>query len=418
MSIKNTIGKIDWMLLLLYLILLVVGLISIYAAAFNENHTDIYDLTQNYGKQLLFIGISLFTGFVILLIDAKFFNTFAYLFYGLSIFLLLFVLVSGTTIAGSKSWIQLGIFSFQPSELAKFTTALAVAHYLGKNDTDFSKIKTKLIAFGLVLLPMSLVLLQGDAGSALVFLVFLLVFYREGMTGLILVIGLVAIILFLLTIFFSKWHVIIGVSVITIAVSFIIGNLKKNILKIIGVYSLIVIFVLGVNFAFNNILKPHQRNRINVILGIEKDTKNVGYNLNQSLTAIGSGGLTGKGFLQGTMTRYKYVPEQHTDFIFCTIGEEGGFLGVTIVLLLYLAFFIRIIVLAERQRSVFSRIYGYGIVSILFFHFTVNIAMTIGLMPVIGIPLPFLSYGGSSLLIFSIMIFVFLKQDANRMNIL
>ena len=323
MSIKNTIGKIDWMLLLLYLILLVVGLISIYAAAFNENHTDIYDLTQNYGKQLLFIGISLFTGFVILLIDAKFFNTFAYLFYGLSIFLLLFVLVSGTTIAGSKSWIQLGIFSFQPSELAKFTTALAVAHYLGKNDTDFSKIKTKLIAFGLVLLPMSLVLLQGDAGSALVFLVFLLVFYREGMTGLILVIGLVAIILFLLTIFFSKWYVIIGVSVITIAVSFIIGNLKKNILKIIGVYSLIVIFVLGVNFAFNNILKPHQRNRINVILGIEKDTKNVGYNLNQSLTAIGSGGLTGKGFLQGTMTRYKYVPEQHTDFIFCTIGEEN-----------------------------------------------------------------------------------------------
>ncbi len=418
MGTKNIIGKIDWILLLLYMALLAVGLVNIYAAAFNEAHPNIYDISQNYGKQLMFIGISLITGFVILLIDAKFFNTFAYIFYGISIFLLLFVLVSGTTVAGSKSWIQLGAFSFQPSEFAKFSTALAVAHYLGKNDTDFSKMKTRITAFGLVLLPMSLVLLQGDAGSALVFLVFLLVFYREGMTGLILIIGLMSIILFLLTISFSKWYVIIGVTVAVIIISFIIGNIKKNIFKIIGVYSVIIVFVLGVNFAFNNILKPHQRNRINVILGIEKDTKNVGYNLNQSLTAIGSGGLTGKGFLEGTMTRYKYVPEQHTDFIFCTVGEEHGFLGVAFVLLLYLSFFIRIVVLAERQRSVFSRIYGYGIVSILFFHFTVNIAMTIGFMPVIGIPLPFLSYGGSSLLIFSIMIFVFLKQDANRMNIL
>ena len=415
---NNIIGKIDWPLLLMYLALVVIGVTTIYAAAYNENHPNILDMSQHYGKQALFLGVSVFMGLIIMLIDAKFFNAFAYVIYGLSILTLLYVLVAGSTIAGSKSWIQLGFFSFQPSEFAKFGTALAVAHYLGDINTDFSKLKTQMIAYAMVLFPMMLVLCQGDAGSALVFLVFILVFYREGMSGNILLIGLAAVVLFLLTLYFSKWYVLIGLAVIFIALMFFIERSKKNIWKLIAIFAVSVMFVFSVDFFFYKVLKQHQRTRINIILGVEKDTRGVGYNLHQSKIAIGSGGFAGKGYMQGTMTKYNFVPEQHTDFIFCTIGEEFGFVGSFILLSLYLALLIRIILLAERQRSPFSRIYGYAIASIIFFHLMVNIGMTIGLMPVIGIPLPFLSYGGSSLLMFSLMFFVFLKQDANRMNIL
>ncbi len=415
---NNIIGKIDWWLLAMYLALAAIGISAIYAAAFNENAPSLIDMSQHYGKQFLFLGVSLFLGLVIMLIDAKFFNAFAYVIYGLSILLLLYVLVAGSTIAGSKSWIQFGGFSFQPSEFAKFGTALAVAHYLGGINTDFSKLKTQMIAYALVLFPMMLVLLQGDAGSALVFLVFILVFYREGMSGKILLIGLGAVVLFLLTLYFSKWYVMIGLAVIFVILMFLIERTKKNIWKMIAVFAVAAMFVFSVDFFFYKVLKQHQRTRINIILGVEKDIYGVGYNLHQSKIAIGSGGFFGKGYLQGTMTKYNFVPEQHTDFIFCTIGEEFGFFGSFVLLSLYLAFLIRIILLAERQRSPFSRIYGYAIASIMFFHLFVNIGMTIGLMPVIGIPLPFLSYGGSSLLMFSLMFFVFLKQDANRMNIL
>ena len=402
----------------MYLALVVIGVTTIYAAAYNENHPNILDMSQHYGKQALFLGVSVFMGLIIMLIDAKFFNAFAYVIYGLSILTLLYVLVAGSTIAGSKSWIQLGFFSFQPSEFAKFGTALAVAHYLGDINTDFSKLKTQMIAYAMVLFPMMLVLCQGDAGSALVFLVFILVFYREGMSGNILLIGLAAVVLFLLTLYFSKWYVLIGLAVVFIALMFFIERSKKNIWKLIAVFAVSVVFIFSVDFFFYKVLKQHQRTRINIILGVEKDTRGVGYNLHQSKIAIGSGGFSGKGYMQGTMTKYNFVPEQHTDFIFCTIGEEFGFVGSFVLLSLYLALLIRIILLAERQRSPFSRIYGYAIASIIFFHLMVNIGMTIGLMPVIGIPLPFLSYGGSSLLMFSLMFFVFLKQDANRMNIL
>ncbi len=415
---NNIVGKIDWVLLLMYLALVVIGVSTIYAAAFNENNPSLFDMSQHYGKQALFLGVSLFLGIIIMLIDAKFFNTFAYVIYGLSIFSLLYVLVAGSTIAGSRSWIQFGGFSFQPSEFAKFGTALAVAHYLGDINTDFSKLKTQMIAYGMVLLPMMLILMQGDAGSSLVFLVFILVFYREGMSGNILLIGLAAIVLFLLTLYFSKWYVLIGLALIFIVMLFLIERTKKNILKLVAVFSVAAVMVFSVDFFFYKVLKQHQRTRINIILGVEKDIYGVGYNLHQSKIAIGSGGFSGKGYMQGTMTKYNFVPEQHTDFIFCTIGEEFGFIGSFVLLSLYLAFLIRIIWLAERQRSAFSRIYGYAIASIIFFHLFVNIGMTIGLMPVIGIPLPFLSYGGSSLLMFSLMFFVFLKQDANRMNIL
>lgn len=415
---NNIIGKIDWWLLLMYLALVFIGVSAIYAAAFNENNPSLFDMSQHYGKQLLFAGVSIFLGLVIMLIDAKFFNAFAYVIYGLSILTLLYVLVAGSTIAGSKSWIQLGGFSFQPSEFAKFGTALAVAHYLGDINTDFSKLKTQMKAYAMVLLPMMLVLLQGDAGSALVFLVFILVFYREGMSGNILLIGLGTVALFLLTLYFSKWYVIIGLGVIFVVMMFLIERNKKNIWKLIAVFSVAAVMVFSVDFFFYKVLKQHQRTRINIILGVEKDIYGVGYNLHQSKIAIGSGGFSGKGYMQGTMTKYNFVPEQHTDFIFCTIGEEFGFVGSFVLLSLYLSLLIRIILLAERQRSPFSRIYGYAIASIIFFHLFVNIGMTIGLMPVIGIPLPFLSYGGSSLLMFSLMFFVFLKQDANRMNIL
>ena len=415
---NNIVGKIDWPLLLMYLVLVIIGISTIYAAAYNENNPSIFDMSQHYGKQALFLGVSVFMGLIIMLIDAKFFNTFAYVIYGLSILSLLYVLVAGSTIAGSKSWIQFGGFSFQPSEFAKFGTALALAHYLGNINTDFSKLKTQMIAYAMVLFPMMLVLMQGDTGSSLVFLVFILVFYREGMSGNILLIGLVAVFLFLLTLYFSKWYVLIGLVVVFIALMFFIERSKKNIWKMIAIFAVSAMFVFSVDFFFYQVLKQHQRNRINIILGIEKDTRGVGYNLHQSKIAIGSGGFAGKGYMQGTMTKYNFVPEQHTDFIFCTIGEEFGFIGSFVLLSLYLALLIRLILLAERQRSPFSRIYGYAIASIIFFHLMVNIGMTIGLMPVIGIPLPFLSYGGSSLLMFSLMFFVFLKQDANRMNIL
>ncbi|MBO7460395.1 MAG: rod shape-determining protein RodA [Bacteroidales bacterium] len=418
MRSKNIVGRFDIWLLIIYLALVTIGLLSIYAAAYNEAHPHIYDLSQNYGKQLLFIGVSLVFGFAILLIDAKFFNAFAYVIYGLSILSLLLVLVVGSKISGSTSWIQFGPISFQPSELAKFGTALALAHYLGKLDTDISKLKTKLTAYGIVLLPILLILAQGDAGSASVFIIFLLVLYREGMGGKILIIGLAAATLFILSLCVSKWYVIIGLVVLYAIFLLLINRTKKNIWLLTWILIASCAFVFSVDFAFHHILKQHQQTRINIILGKEHDTKGVGYNLNQSMIAIGSGGFSGKGYLKGTMTKYNFVPEQHTDFIFCTVGEENGFVGCFAVIALYLALVLRIIHLAERQRSTFSRIYGYAIACIFFFHFAINIGMTIGLVPVIGIPLPFLSYGGSSLLMFSMMLFVFLKQDANRMNIL
>ena len=418
MRSKTIIGKIDIWLFIIYLALATIGLLSIYAAAFNEAHPHIYDFSQNYGKQLVFIGISLVVGFIILLIDAKFFNAFAYVFYGLSIICLLLVLVIGSKISGSTSWIQLGPISFQPSEFAKFGTALALAHYLGKLDTDLTKFKTKVIAYGIVFVPVLLILAQGDAGSASVFIIFLLVLYREGMGGRILIIGLVAATLFVVSLCVSKWYIMISLAIIYAFFLMLINRTKKNILLVTGILIAACAFVFSVDFAFNHVLKPHQQTRINIILGKEHDTKGVGYNLNQSMIAIGSGGFSGKGYLKGTMTKYNFVPEQHTDFIFCTVGEESGFVGCFFLIVLYLALILRIIYLAERQRSPFSRIYGYGIACIFFFHFAINIGMTIGLVPVIGIPLPFLSYGGSSLLMFSMMIFVFLKQDANRMNIL
>ena len=419
---NSIIGKIDWVTVLIYLALVMIGWFSIFSARYNEAHPSIFDLTQVYGKQLLWIGGALLVGFVILLIDAKFFNVFSLWIYIFFLFCLFAVLVYGTATKGATAWIDLGGgVKLQPSEFAKMATALAVAGYLDRLDVDLQKRKDQIVTAALILIPMALVLLQNDTGSAIVFVSFIFVLYREGFPGAgwVMVAGVTAILLFVFTLVWSQkvMYIILGVLLVLTLTYYLITR-KKGLVKMLGVFAVAFMFVFSVDYAFNKVLQEHQKNRILVLLGQLDDPKGVGYNVHQSKIAIGSGGFAGKGFLEGTQTKYDFVPEQHTDFIFCTIGEEGGFLGTSVVVLLYVALLIRIIVLAERQRSTFSRVYGYAIAGILFVHVAINIGMTIGLVPVIGIPLPFLSYGGSSMLAFTMMLAIFVKQDANRLNVL
>ena len=418
---NSIIGKIDWTIVLIYLALVMIGWFSIFSARYNEAHPSIFDMSQVYGKQLVWIGISLLIGFIVLLIDAKFFNAFSLWIYIAVLFSLFAVLVYGKATKGATAWIEFGPIKFQPSEFAKMATALAVAGYLDRLDVDLQKRKDQLVAIALVLIPMALVLLQNDTGSAIVFVSFIFVFYREGLpgTGWVMIAGVVAIILFVFTLIWSQkiMYIILG-SLFVLTLTYYLLNKKKGLLTMVAVFAFMFAFVFSVDYAFNKVLQDHQQNRILVLLGQLDDPKGVGYNVHQSKIAIGSGGLTGKGFLQGTQTKYDFVPEQHTDFIFCTVGEEGGFLGTSIVVLLYIVLLVKIIFMAERQRSTFSRVYGYGIAGILFVHVAINIGMTIGLVPVIDIPLPFLSYGGSSMLAFTIMLAIFVKQDAYRLNIL
>ena len=419
---NSIIGKIDWLLVAIYFALVLIGWFSIFSAKYDEMHPSIFDLSQVYGKQLIWIGAALLVGFVILLIDAKFFNAFSLWIYIIVLVSLFMVLVYGKATKGATSWIDLGGgVKFQPSEFAKMATALALAGYLGRLDTDLQKRKNQIVAITLILIPMALVLLQNDTGSAIVFVSFILVLYREGLPGAgwVMVAGVTAILLFVFTLVWSQktMYIILG-SLTLLAVIYYLVTKKKGIAKMLAVFAFMFVFVFSVDYAFNKVLQEHQRNRILVLLGQLDDPKGVGYNVHQSKIAIGSGGFAGKGFLQGTQTKYDFMPEQHTDFIFCTVGEEGGFLGTLVVVLLYVALLVRIILLAERQRSTFSRVYGYCIAGIFFVHFAINIGMTIGLVPVIGIPLPFLSYGGSSMLAFTIMLAIFVKQDANRLNVL
>jgi rod shape determining protein RodA len=338
--------------------------------------------------------------------------------YLITILLLIMVLLFGTTISGSKSWFQIGDFRLQPAEFAKFSTALALASLLGRINISLDQFRTRVIAFAIIAVPALLILLQYDTGSAIVFGAFMLVLYREGLPGWPLLLAMICGVLFLITLYTSQTAVLLGLVGVFVVALFLIKRNIQNIFTLLGTLAAAVLFVLSVEFVFHNVLEPHQRVRINVLIGLEEDIRGAGYNVHQSKIAIGSGGLFGKGFLQGTQTKFNFVPEQSTDFIFCTVGEEWGFVGSLVLIGIYLALFIRLIDLAERQRSVFSRVYGYAVLGILFFHFMVNIGMTIGLMPVIGIPLPFVSYGGSSLWAFTLMLFVFLKQDANRLNLL
>lgn len=417
-SRESIIGNVDWVILVLYFILIFFGWLSIYASSSGEEVSSIFDLSQRYGKQLLWIGLSLIIIIVVLLIDSKFFSTFAFIFYAAMIIILIGVLLFGKTVSGSKSWFQIGSFGIQPAEFAKFTTALAIAKFLSMTNVDMKNIKTPVISVILIGLPAILILFQNDTGSAIVYSAFAIVLFREGFSGIIIIFGVVMSILFILTLLFGEFYIIASIALMLTLTLVLYKKIRKKYKSFITIFLLSSVFVFSVNYAFQNVLEPHQKKRINVLLGIEKDLKGAGYNVNQSKIAIGSGGFAGKGFRQGMLTKNHFVPEQSTDFIFCTVGEEWGFVGSSVVILLFLALLIRIVLLAERQRSRFSRIYGYGVASVLFFHFAVNIGMTIGLAPVIGIPLPFFSYGGSSLWAFTILLFIFVKQDADRLKVL
>jgi rod shape determining protein RodA len=403
-------------IILLYITLVLIGWLNIYAAVFDESHASIFDLEKNYGKQLLWIVTALFIGLMVLLIDSKFFSVFSFGIYGITLLMLVAVLFFGKYVNGSRSWFEIGSFRLQPAEFAKFATALVVAKYLSSG-VKMERFSTKLSVLGLIGLPMGLILLQGDVGSALTYVAFILVLYREGLSGMVLVIGLLIGIAFVLSLLFAKAAILISIAVITAILLYNFRRKKKIIPVIIAGAALVATMVVGFSYVFNNVMKQHHRDRINNLVGKEIDIKGAGYNVNQSKIAIGSGRLIGKGFLNGTQTKYDFVPEQSTDFIFCTIGEEYGFVGSVILIGLFLALLLRIVFISERQRSSLSRVYGYGVASILFLHLFVNIGMTIGLVPVIGIPLPFISYGGSSLWSFTILLFILIKLDANRQNI-
>jgi len=415
---KNIFANIDKVSILLYATLILFGWANIYASQYNEDTGMILDFSARHGKQLLFIGIASFLAFLILIIDWQFFYSLSYLFYIVIILLLIGVLFKGVMTGGATSWFELGSFKFQPSEFAKFTTALVLAKYYNTLHIKRISLRDKLKTYAIIILPFLLIILQNDLGTALVYSAFILVLYREGLSGNILIFGIIIAILFFLTLMIEKTMLITSLSAIALLIYLLSRRKKKELLLILGVLISCSAFIFTVDHIFNDVLAPHQKKRISILLGKEFDPHGAGYNLIQSKIAIGSGGFGGKGFLNGTQTRFDFVPEQSTDFIFCTIGEEWGFIGSLFFMILFIGLLLRVLFLAERQRSNFSRIYGYSVASILFIHFVINIGMTIGLLPVIGIPLPFISYGGSSLLGFTILLFIFLNLDSYRLQIL
>ncbi len=464
----NILASIDWIVVVIYLFFILFGWINIYAAVYSEEHTSILDLSQRYGKQLIWIIASLIIAAIIIVIDSRFYIFFSYILYGAAILLLVAVLIVGKEVHGARSWFEIGSFSLQPAEFAKIATSLALARYLSAEGRTAASFKTLIVSAVIIFLPASLIALQPDMGSTLIFFSLFLVLFREGLSLYFFIIGILAIILFIATLLTNSLYIFaaivlagfifhlvksrnVRVSIKGLVIYLITGGalyavlywIRKEVpVELVFIASLIIsglfysyyifrnkaanvliilafvlgsmIFTYSVHYAFNNILLPHQQTRINVVLGIESDPSGAGYNLNQSKISIGSGGFSGKGFLQGTQTKFKFVPEQSTDFIFCTIGEEWGFIGTSLVVFLFSFFLIRLVMLAERQKSAFSRIYGYGVVSIFLFHILINIGMTIGLVPVIGIPLPFFSSGGSSLWGFTILLVIFLRLDASR----
>ncbi|WP_372949596.1 rod shape-determining protein RodA [Mariniphaga sp.] len=469
---NNLWANIDWLTVAVYLVLVLLGWINIYASVYDAEHHSIFDITQRYGKQLIWIGAALLIAFIILLIETNFYVFFSYIIYGVVILLLILVLFAGTEVNNSKSWLSFGGFGLQPAEFGKFATALALAKYMSSFGFKLQRFKSLFVMGAVIFLPATLILLQNDTGSALVYFAFVLVLFREGLSGVVLFFATLVGLLFIFSLVLSDlvlYALLAGLAVLIFLfvnagmkhfyrvllffiISFVlltalnyftrsgfgIAQLLAGMIFLSGLgliiygihhrlksYALValvfvgsVLFSVTVDYAFNNVLEPYQQARINELLGIESDPLGVGYNVNQSKIAIGSGGFWGKGFLNGTQTKFNFVPEQSTDFIFCTVGEEWGFVGTSVVILLFMLLLVRLVLLAERQRSGFSRIYGYAVAVILFFHFMVNIGMTIGLMPVIGIPLPFFSYGGSSLWSFTILLFIFLRLDASRLDYL
>ena len=416
---ENILKNVDWLTVLLYFLLVSLGWLNIYAAVYDEAaNQNIFDLTLNSGKQLLFIGGASILIIIIMSLDFKFYDTFAYPIFGFMLFLLV-VAMFGREVAGTRGWIDFGPFKLQPSEFTKFATALAVARFIGSANFKIDKIQNQILLFGIIGLPALMIIAQGDTGTAMVFSVFLLVFFREGQSPVYLILGLAAGFIFVLTLLVENHLYLYGGVVVVTAI--LIFYLRRSFRKIalVSVGALLVVgVILSVDYIITDVLKPHQQSRIKALINPDADPLGYGWNVTQSKIAIGSGGLWGKGFLEGTQTKFDFVPEQSTDFIFCTIGEEHGWIGSILVISLIILLIMRVIYLAERQKWRFARVYGYGVASILFFHFAVNIGMTIGLFPVVGIPLPFFSYGGSSLWAFTILLFIMLKLDAHRMQLL
>ncbi|MFN6946988.1 MAG: rod shape-determining protein RodA [Cytophagaceae bacterium] len=422
--------NIDWWTIGMYIIFVTFGWFNIFAAVYDhEAHMSIFDFSINSGKQLMWIGIAILLIFAIFIIDYKFYSSFSYVIYGVIILLLIATYFLAPDIKGSRSWLVLGPIRLQTAEFAKFGTAIAISNYLGHINVKFSKLKTQAIIGAFIFLPSIIILLQNETGTVLVFSAFILVLYREGLSPVLLVSGIAAVALFVITLMVDENAYIIY-SLLALTVLFIISQLLKlkrrnlrryvvhRVSLAIGLAIVSVGIVYGTEFFVNDVLQPHQQARIKALIDPESDPKGFGWNIIQSKTAIGSGGLAGKGFLQGTQTKFDFVPEQSTDFIFCTIGEEHGWIGSSFLIILYVVFLGRLVHLAERQKDKFSRIYGYSVAAIIFFHFMVNIGMTIGVFPIIGIPLPFFSYGGSSLLSCNFLHFILLNHDSKKKKVL
>lgn len=423
MAQRGTGLKFDWISALLYLFLVGFGYLNILSASASGEITNYLDLTQPYGKQLIFIGFSLVIIVVIFSLEAKFFERFASIIYIVSMVSLVGLFLFGKNVNGATSWYGIGGMTIQPSEFAKFATALAISKYLTDIQTNIKDLKDQLKALVIIVIPAILILLQNDAGSTLVYASFFFVFYREGISKIYLIIAIVASLTAVSSLKFGLTITVIAASIIIFASYFLLYKKRKTILQPLATLAAVVIFAVGVSVFYNYILKPHQQDRISIWLRLEKDPeklqamkRSISYNLHESEKAISSGGLTGKGYMEGTRTIGNFVPEQHTDYIFSTVGEEWGFIGSLTVVIVFVILLVRVLFLAENQKNPFSRVYGYGVASILFFHFLINIGMVMGLIPTVGIPLPFFSYGGSSLWGFTILLFIFLKLDANKIN--
>jgi rod shape determining protein RodA len=415
---KSAFENIDWSLVILYFALVIMGWLNIYAAVYNDAFQSITDFTQLYGKQFIWIMAALLLILLIILVDGRLFESLAFILYGVGILSLIAVLIGGMELNGARSWFSFGSFTIQPSEFAKMTTLMGLAKWLTLKGIDLTTLKHQAYGFLLIGIPGLLVLMQPDAGSALVFFMMFLVLFRYGLPSFYLYFGGAAVVIFVATLYLGTvWmYSIVGGLMGLLALRYIRQMQKVIVAILLGGVALAYTF--SVQFAFDRVLEDRHRNRINILLGKIEDPQGVGYNTEQSLIAIGSGGWTGKGYLRGTQTKFDFVPEQSTDFIFCTVGEEWGFMGSTAVVLLFVALIIRLVWVAERQRNLFSQVMGYGLAVVLFTHFTVNIGMALGLLPVIGIPLPFFSYGGSALWGFTLTYFIFVKLDAYRMQVL
>ncbi|WP_395047024.1 rod shape-determining protein RodA [Flavobacterium sp.] len=416
MKNQSVSSNIDWITVAIYTALVVIGWMNIYSADMTSNSEYYLDFNQNYGKQLIFICLNVVLIIVILTIDSKFYEKFSSVIFGASLILLAGLFVFGKTIAGQRCWYAIGSMTLQPSEFAKAATALALAKYLSDSQVNLKNIKHQILALLIMALPILLILPQPDPGSALIFIMFILVLNREGLPSWYLWTGFIAAVLFVMTLVIKPQYVIL-IAFIGIALHYLKSRrINRNIIASAIVLVLMSGFVFSVDYVFENVFKQHHRDRFNILLGKDVDMDGIGYNTNQSEIAIGSGGWIGKGFLEGTQTKGNFVPEQHTDYIFTTVGEEWGFVGSLVLVLLFVGLILRVLYLAENQKTKFSRVYGYGVAAVLFTHFFVNISMVVGIFPTIGVPLPFMSYGGSSLWGFTILLFIFIKMDANKVN--